>query len=241
MATRALPSALRRALRGERRAGRYLRHRHRDRWKRECSGGSRSSRASSPGWSSRPDVHRAHRSPRCPEDHEEQLSWCSCPTGWTGGRSAKASWGAPCAGEPSQCGTGRWTSAVRRRLPDVSTALSRRGAHGTGGVNGPGGYFVLVGSPAASLAGRGGASTRSRAGGGESARGGCRRAGTQRAAGRPAAAQEPLDAWGRVGKGPCGRGGAWVRDAARVTLPGLRIVGDGRDPGARPDRAAGDR
>jgi hypothetical protein len=109
------------------------------------------------------------------------------------------------------------------------TALSADALTALAGVNGPGGYLVLVGSPADQWRAVAGLLP-----------------GVALVAVNPAAAtrDEPGISVLRAGRLPIksrsmrgvvlGAGYAadegWVRDAARVVLPGLRVVGEGEAP-----------
>ena len=98
------------------------------------------------------------------------------------------------------------------------------------GLGGPGGYVVLVGPGAGRLARDRGCAERRLDGGGESGR---HRWQAHAASACCAAARLPLKSAsmrGVVLGGIYGSDPAWVREATRVLLPGLRVVGEGADP-----------
>jgi hypothetical protein len=113
--------------------------------------------------------------------------------------------------------------------PALPSALDAEAITALAGVSGPGGYLVLVGSPAgvwpeiAELnRGVGLIAVNPAAGVTDDGLLSVLRGGAL-----------PLKSWsmrGVVLGPPFGADPHWVREAARVTLPGLRVVGEGSDP-----------
>ncbi len=166
---------------------------------------------------------------RCPEDHEEQFL-VLLPDRLDGRSVKQGQLGCPVCGRTFALRGG--SGGFRRR------ATGRGRSHGAlrGGrwsrwaeSTGPGGYFVLVGSPAGrwrelseQLPGVALVAVNPPADVGDEAGISVLRGG-----------RLPLKSRSMrgvvLGKGYAAAEG-WVRDAARVTLPGLRIVGDGGTP-----------
>ena len=205
----ALPPALRRALRGERRAGRHLRRRHRR------STGRRSSAQvtveagqADAGWCSSPDVHRAHRPSAVPRRSRRTVPRAASRSRRGPLGADRTSWDVRCA---TACSGWRTASSTSGGAP---TASGRRRAHGRGAsrrsrdCSGPGRLSGAGRRPG----GAGGRSRRSCPGvaprGGESARRRARTAdGVSVVRGAMASAQVALDA-------RCGAGRAVRRRSA---------------------------
>ena len=165
---------------------------------------------------------------RCPEDHEEQFLVLLSDR--LDGRSVKqGQLGCPVCGRTFALHEGVVDFGGAPRSENAPTALSAEAVVALGGVTGPGGYFVLVGSPA----------------------GRWRELSEQLPGVALVAVNPPADVADETGISVL-RGGrlplksrsmrgvvlgmgyaaaeGWVRDAARVTLPGLRVVGEGGTP-----------
>jgi uncharacterized protein YbaR (Trm112 family) len=167
---------------------------------------------------------------RCPEEHEEQYL-VLLPDRMDGRSVKQGRLGCPVCGRTFALREGIVDFGPVTQAVDASTALSADAIATLAGVSGPGGYFVLVGSPAAAW-----------------------RSLSELLPGVALVAVNPpsevADTPGvsvlRGGRLPLksrsmrgvvlGRGYAasegWIREAARVTLPGLRIVGEGVNPAA---------
>ncbi|HYC32414.1 MAG TPA: hypothetical protein VEB59_09020 [Gemmatimonadales bacterium] len=168
---------------------------------------------------------------RCPEDHVEQYlvllpdriedrsvreGWLGCPVC---GRTFRVEDGALDLGgaSPPESAT--------------ETALSAEAVAALAGVNGPGGYLVLVGGPGAAwravaeqvsrvglVAVNPGPAIRDEAG-----------VSVIRAGRLPLKSRSMR---GVVLGAPYGGDSRWVAEAARTVLPGLRVVGEGAEPSA---------
>jgi uncharacterized protein YbaR (Trm112 family) len=168
---------------------------------------------------------------RCPEDHDERYL-VLLPDRLDGRSVKEGQLGCPVCGRTFAVRDGIVDFGGAPRGEDEPSALDPDALVALAGVSGPGGYFVLAGSPA-----------------------GAWRAVSELLPGVALVAINPpaevVDEAGisvlRGGRLPLksrsmrgvvlGKGYAasegWIRDAARVTLPGLRIVGEGVVP--RPD------
>ena len=170
---------------------------------------------------------------RCPADHDE--AFLVLLPDQVEGRSVRSgTLGCPVCDRrftlhDGVLDTGRRAAAGRR--PPSPARLTPDALAPLAGSSGPGGYLVLVGPPAAGVARRGGAgcpawrwwrSTRRAEVVDE--------AGISVLRGGRAGAQVALDArvwcWGR----PTAAIRRGCEEAARVVLPGLRVVGEGPDP-----------
>jgi uncharacterized protein YbaR (Trm112 family) len=166
---------------------------------------------------------------RCPADHDEQFL-VLLPDRLAGRSVVEGQLGCPVCGRTYLVQSGILDFGGAPPAKSEGSALDAEALAALAGVNGPGGYVVLVGAPAdgwRDLAGQmpGVALVAVNPG--------------------PAAADDPGVSVLRSGRIPLksrsmrgvilGRGYAdeesWVREAARVVLPGLRVVGEGRVPG----------
>jgi len=164
---------------------------------------------------------------RCPAVHEERFL-VLLPDRIEGRSVREGQLGCPVCGRTFAVtdgvldfGGGSWVDHPTALRPDAISALS--------GVNGPGGYLVLVGPPgegwrevAAELPGVGLVAVNPGPGVADEPGLSVLRAGTL-----------PLKSAsmrGVVLGRPYGDDPAWVREAARAVLPGLRVVGEGEDP-----------
>jgi uncharacterized protein YbaR (Trm112 family) len=167
---------------------------------------------------------------RCPEEHEEQYL-VLLPDRMDGRSVKQGQLGCPVCGRTFALREGIVDFGPVSQAQDASTALSADAIATLAGVSGPGGYFVLVGSPAGTwkslsellpgvaLVSVNPPSEVADEPGVSVLRGG----------------RLPLKSRSMrgvvLGKGYAASEG-WIREAARVTLPGLRIVGEGVNPAA---------
>jgi uncharacterized protein YbaR (Trm112 family) len=165
---------------------------------------------------------------RCPADHDEQYL-VLLPDRLEGRRVIEGQLGCPVCGRTFALREGILDLGGAPPMGEPVTALSADALTALAGVNGPGGYLVLVGSPADQWRAVAGLLP-----------------GVALVAVNPDAAtrDEPGISVLRAGRLPIksrsmrgvvlGAGYAadegWVRDAARVVLPGLRVVGEGQAP-----------
>jgi uncharacterized protein YbaR (Trm112 family) len=165
---------------------------------------------------------------RCPADHDEQYL-VLLPDHLEGRQVIEGQLGCPVCGRTFVLREGVLDLGGAGPMGESVTALSADALTALAGVNGPGGYLVLVGSPADQWRAVAGLLP-----------------GVALVAVNPAAAtrDEPGISVLRAGRLPIksrsmrgvvlGAGYAadegWVRDAARVVLPGLRVVGEGEAP-----------
>jgi uncharacterized protein YbaR (Trm112 family) len=165
---------------------------------------------------------------RCPADHDEQYL-VLLPDRLEGRRVIEGHLGCPVCGRTFALREGVLDLGGAPPVGESATTLSADALTALAGVNGPGGYLVLVGSPAdqwravAELL-----------------------PGVALVAVNPAAAtrDEPGISVLRAGRLPIksrsmravvlgavyAADEGWVGDAARVVLPGLRVVGEGETP-----------
>jgi uncharacterized protein YbaR (Trm112 family) len=165
---------------------------------------------------------------RCPEDHEERYL-VLLPDRLDGRSVKEGQLGCPVCGRTFTVRDGVVDFGGAPQGEEAPTALSPDAIATLAGVNGPGGYFVLAGSPA-----------------------GAWRPLSEQLPGVALVAVNPppevIDEAGvtvlRSGRLPIKRRSmrgvvlgpgyaaseGWIREAVRVTLPGLRIVGEGVVP-----------
>jgi uncharacterized protein YbaR (Trm112 family) len=165
---------------------------------------------------------------RCPSDHEERYL-VLLPDRMVGRWVTEGHLGCPVCGRTFELREGVLDAGGAGGPPAPESALDADGLVALAGVNGPGGYFVLVGAPA-----------------GEWRAVAERMPGVALVGMNPAAGVEdepgisvlrgdrlPLKSRSMrgvvLGKG-FGEDRDWVREAARVVLPGLRVVGEGEPP-----------
>jgi len=167
---------------------------------------------------------------RCPEAHEEQYL-VLLPDRMEGRSVQQGQLGCPVCGRTFALREGIVDFGPVPQAEDASTVLSPDAIATLAGVGGPGGYFVLVGPPAGlwkplsellpgvALVAVNPPSNVADEPGVSVLRGG----------------RLPLKSRSMrgvvLGKGYAASEG-WIREAARATLPGLRIVGEGEVPGA---------
>jgi uncharacterized protein YbaR (Trm112 family) len=167
---------------------------------------------------------------RCPEEHEEQYL-VLLPDRMEGRSVQQGQLGCPVCGRTFALREGIVDFGPAPQADDAATVLSPDAIATLAGVSGPGGYFVLVGSPAGAwkplsellpgvaLVAVNPPSNVADEPGVSVLRGG----------------RLPLKSRSMrgvvLGKGYAASEG-WIREAARVTLPGLRVVGEGAIPGA---------
>jgi uncharacterized protein YbaR (Trm112 family) len=165
---------------------------------------------------------------RCPAEHDESFL-VLLPDAMENRLVKSGQLGCPVCGRTYQLRDGVFLAGDPPAIDSGSTALDADALHALTGLSGPGGYMVLVGSVAA--LGRQVAELNP---------------GVALVAVNPGA--EPADAPAisviRAGRIPLksrsmraavlGRGYAedpfWIAEAARVVLPGLRVVGEGENP-----------
>jgi uncharacterized protein YbaR (Trm112 family) len=167
---------------------------------------------------------------RCPADHEERFL-VLLPDHLDGRSVIQGQLGCPVCGRTFHLRDGVLDVGGAPESPVRETALSPDALVTLAGVNGPGGYLVLVGAPATAWRGvsallPGVALVAINPG--------------------PEISDEPGISVLRGGRLPLksrsmrgvvlgaeyGNEPAWVREAVRVVLPGLRVVGEGDDPPA---------
>ena len=167
---------------------------------------------------------------RCPEAHEEQYL-VLLPDRMDGRSVKQGQLGCPVCGRTFAFREGIVDFGPVTQAEDAPTALSADAIATLAGVSGPGGYFVLVGSPAGAwkslselLPGVALVAVNP----------------PSEVADEPGVSvlrgsRLPLKSRSMrgvvLGKGYAASEG-WIREAARVTLPGLRIVGEGVNPAA---------
>jgi uncharacterized protein YbaR (Trm112 family) len=167
---------------------------------------------------------------RCPEDHEEAFL-VLLPDRLEGRSVIAGTLGCPVCDRRFELRDGVLDTGGAPPPPADGGALTPEALTPLAGLNGPGGYLVLVGAPAARwqdvtplvpgvglVAVNPPLSVR-----GEDAVSVLR---GSRLALKAASMR------GVVLGAPFGGDPAWVREAARVVLPGLRVVGEGATPGA---------
>lgn len=165
---------------------------------------------------------------RCPSDHEEQFL-VLLPDKMEGRSVRSGQLGCPICGRVFHLADGAFDTGDAPPPPGTATVLSGDALGTLAGLHGPGGYLVLVGAPAA-IAGEisdqfpGVALVAVNPPAGV-ADGGL--LSVLRADMLPLKARSMR---GVVLGAPFGADARWVREAARVVLPGLRIVGEGPDP-----------
>ncbi len=165
---------------------------------------------------------------RCPADHEEQFL-VLLPDRMEGRSVRTGQLGCPVCGRQFRVVNGVFDAGEAPSLPDSQSALTADALTTLAGLHGPGGYMVIAGPPAALvdevLA---------------------RTPGVGLVTVNPPSAVEdggivsvlragmlPLKSRsmrGVVLGPPFGGDPRWVTEAARVVLPGLRVVGEGPDP-----------
>lgn len=171
---------------------------------------------------------------RCPAEHDEAFL-VLLPEAMEGRSVVLGQLGCPVCGRTFRVEQGALNTGEAPghgfSAPDAATALGAPAIVALAGIHGPGGYFVLVGHPAgvwrdiATLnPGVGFVAVNPNAGVGDAPGVSILRGG-----------MIPLKANSMrgvvLGAGYGGDPG-WVREAARVTLPGLRVVGEGPEPPA---------
>lgn len=166
---------------------------------------------------------------RCPEDHEEQYL-VLLPDRIENRSVREGRLGCPACGRTFTLRDGVLDVGGERPAGEA-TALTPDALLPLAGLGGPGGYLVLVGAPAdawrevaerlrgvALVAVNPGTSLRDEAG-----------ISVLRGGRLPLKSRSMR---GVVLGRPYGGDAAWVREAARVVLPGLRVVGEGPEPPA---------
>ncbi|MGH7497979.1 MAG: hypothetical protein ACREL3_03905 [Gemmatimonadales bacterium] len=165
---------------------------------------------------------------RCPSDHEEQFL-VLLPDKMEGRSVRSGHLGCPVCGRVFQLADGAFNADDAPAPPPDATALSAEALGTLVGLHGPGGYLVLAGAPGVladtiseHFSGVALVAVNPPAG---VADGGL--LSVLRADMLPLKARSMR---GVVLGAPFGADARWVREAARVVLPGLRIVGEGPDP-----------
>lgn len=165
---------------------------------------------------------------RCPSDHEEQFLVLLPDTAEA--RSIRSGQlGCPVCGRIFHLVDGVFDTGDAPPPPTDSGALSADAIGALAGLHGPGGYLVLVGAP-----------------GNQSEEISALFPGVALVAVNPPAGVSDANLLSVVRSGalplksrsmrgvvlgaPFGADARWVREAARVVLPGLRVVGEGADP-----------
>ncbi len=165
---------------------------------------------------------------RCPSDHEERFL-VLLPDRFEGRSVKEGQLGCPVCGRTFKLGDGVLDIGDQPMAAESPSALAADALVTLSGVNGPGGYFVMVGAPAdewrevagllpgvALVAVNPGPDVRDEAG-----------VSVLRGGRLPLKSRSMRGVV--LGKGFAEAEG-WVREAARVVLPGLRVVGEGGTP-----------
>ncbi|HEY8258711.1 MAG TPA: hypothetical protein VIG08_13725 [Gemmatimonadales bacterium] len=165
---------------------------------------------------------------RCPADHDEQFL-VLLPDRMEGRSVRTGQLGCPVCGRVFRLADGVFDAGDAPQPPPHATSLTADALGALVGLHGPGGYLVLAGAPAAL---------------GREVTAGI--PGVALVAANPPADVEDSDLLsvlrantlplksrsmrGVVLGAPFGGDPRWVAEAARVVLPGLRVVGEGPDP-----------
>ena len=167
---------------------------------------------------------------RCPAEHDETFL-VLLPDAMNGRSVVAGRLGCPTCGRTFQVAEGEWNAGGAPREECSASVLNAQAIVTLAGLDGPGGYFVLVGHPSnlwrdvATLAPGVGLVAINPG---------------------PGIIDEPGVSILRGGRIPLkansvrgvvlgpgyGDDVGWIREAARVTLPGLRVVGEGTTPPA---------
>lgn len=167
---------------------------------------------------------------RCPEDHEERYL-VLLPDRMEDRSVREGRLGCPVCGRTYTLSDGALDLGGEGAVGDPTSALTPDAIAALAGVNGPGGYLVLVGAPGrlwrelAELVPRVGLVAVNPGGG------------TSDEPGVSVIRGPRLPLKSRSMRGvvlgrPYGGDPAWIAEAARVVLPGLRVVGEGDTPSA---------
>ncbi len=165
---------------------------------------------------------------RCPSDHDEQFL-VLLPDRVENRSVRTGQLGCPVCGRVFRLSDGVFDTGDAPEPPPPGGALSADAIGTLAGLHGPGGYLVLVGAPAAlsdevsaRFPGVALVAVNPPAGVADGGLLSIVRAGMLPLKSRSMR--------GAVLGAPFGADDRWVREAARVVLPGLRIVGEGPDP-----------
>lgn len=167
---------------------------------------------------------------RCPEDHEERYL-VLLPDRMEERSVREGRLGCPVCGRTYTLNDGALDLGGEGAVGDPTSALTPDAIAALAGVNGPGGYLVLVGAPGrlwrelAELVPRVGLVAVNPGGGTSDEQGVSVIRG-------PRLPLKSRSMRGVVLGRPYGGDPAWIAEAARVVLPGLRVVGEGDTPSA---------